>query len=170
VTLKAPPPPSRKKAAEKVKCNYKSAKSKKKAIASSNNNSKDMAYVQPFAALAKGLNKPLAFSLESNQWYTPVDGTSLVGSSLNVKDIRPEPVILPGNSPKELNHSTNICMQHHHWCKHTHLNDDSSNDQNIHAYSLSKDNHKTGEVIESPPIKLPTKSNQHSCCQHNIFS
>jgi hypothetical protein len=66
VTFEAPPPPVRKKAAEKVKCNNKLAKNKKKAITSSNDNSKDMAYNQPFAALAKGLDKPLAFSLKSN--------------------------------------------------------------------------------------------------------
>jgi hypothetical protein len=41
------------------------AKNRKKAIASSNDDGKDMVYDdQPFAASAKGLNKPLAFFLE----------------------------------------------------------------------------------------------------------
>jgi hypothetical protein len=66
VTFKAPPPPACKEAAEKVKRNNKSAKNKRKAVTSSNDNGKDMAYTQPFADLAKGLDKPLAFSLESN--------------------------------------------------------------------------------------------------------
>jgi hypothetical protein len=48
-------------------------------------------------------------------------------------------------------------MQHQHWRKRICLNDNSSNDQSIHAYPLSKDNQKTGEVIESPPIKLLSK-------------
>jgi hypothetical protein len=86
-----------------------------------------------------------------------VDGTLSLGNSLNVKDIRPEPTIIPGNTPKELSLSNNVCTQHHHWRKRTHLNDNSSNDQSIHAYFLSKENHKTGEVIESPPIKLLNK-------------
>ncbi len=66
VTFKAPPPPACKKAAEKVKHNNKLAKNNRKTVTSSNNNGKDMAYAQPFAALAKGLDKPLAFSSESN--------------------------------------------------------------------------------------------------------
>ncbi len=66
VTFKAPPPPACKKAAEKVKHDNRSAKSGRKATAPSNDNGKAMAYTQLFAALAKGLNKPLAFSLESN--------------------------------------------------------------------------------------------------------
>jgi hypothetical protein len=66
VTFEAPPPPVCKKAAEKIKRNNKLAKNKCKAIVSSNNRGKDMAYAQPFAALAKGLDEPLAFSLESN--------------------------------------------------------------------------------------------------------
>jgi hypothetical protein len=65
VTFKAPPPPACKKAAEKVKHGNNLTKNKRKTIASSNNNSKDMVYAQPFVASAKGLNKPLAFSLES---------------------------------------------------------------------------------------------------------
>jgi hypothetical protein len=87
-----------------------------------------------------------------------VDSTSSLGKSLNVKDIRPEPSIIPGNTPKQLNSSNNVCTQHQHWCKRTRLNDNSSNNQSVHAYPLSKGNHKTGEVIESPPIKLPNKS------------
>jgi hypothetical protein len=86
-----------------------------------------------------------------------VDGTSLVGNRLNVKDIKPEPAIVPGNAPKKLNHSTNVCMQHQHQCKRIRLNDDSSNNQSVHTYPLSKNNGKTSEVIESPPIKLPSK-------------
>ncbi len=67
VTFEAlPPPPAQKKAAEKVKHHNRLAKSGKKATASSNNDGKAMAYAQSFAALAKGLNKLLAFSLESN--------------------------------------------------------------------------------------------------------
>jgi hypothetical protein len=66
MTFEAPPPPARKKAAEKVKRDNRLAKNGKKATSPSNNNGKDMAYVHPFAASAKGLNKPLAFSLESN--------------------------------------------------------------------------------------------------------
>ncbi len=73
------------------------------------------------------------------------------------KDIRPEPVIVPGNAPKRLSCGNNVCTQHHHWRKHTRLNDNSGDDQSIHAYPLSKGNHKTGEVIEPPPIKLPNK-------------
>ncbi len=37
------------------------------------------------------------------------------------------------------------------------MTNDSSNDQSNHAYSLSKGNHKTSEVIESPSIKSPNK-------------
>jgi hypothetical protein len=66
VTFKAPPAPARKKAAEKVEHLNRLAKSGKKATASSNNNGKAMAYAQPFATLAKGLNEPLAFSSESS--------------------------------------------------------------------------------------------------------
>ncbi len=58
-------------------------------------------------------------------------------------------------------------MQHQHWCKHSRLNNNSSNDQSIHSYPLSKGNQETSEVIESPPMKLPNKkapySNLHSC-------
>jgi hypothetical protein len=86
-----------------------------------------------------------------------VDGTSSLGNSLNVKDIRPEPAIVPGNAPKELNRSNNVCTQHQHQRKRIHCNDNSSNDQSVRAYPLSKDNCETGEVIESPPIKLPSK-------------
>jgi hypothetical protein len=99
----------------------------------------------------------LTFSLEDNCQYTPVDGTFLVGNSLNVKDIKPEPAIVSGNALKELNCSTNVCTQHQRQRKRIHLNDDSSNDQSIHAYPLAEDNRKTGEVIKSPPIKLPSK-------------
>jgi hypothetical protein len=87
----------------------------------------------------------------------PVDSTLSLGNSLNIKDIRPESAIVPGNAPKELNCSNDVCTQHHHWHKCTHLNDDSSNNQSVHTYSLSKENHKTGVVIESSPIKLPNK-------------
>ncbi len=66
VTFKASPPPVRKKAAEKIKCDNRSAKSGNWATTPSNNNSKAMVYAQPFAALAKGLNEPLVFSLEDN--------------------------------------------------------------------------------------------------------
>jgi hypothetical protein len=116
-----------------------------------------MAYAQPFAALAKGLDEPLAFSSEDDWQYVPVDCTSLVGNSLNVKDIKPKPDNVPGNAPKQLNSSDNDCTQHH--CQHErmHLDDNSSNDQSVRAYPLSKDNRKTGEVIESPPSKLPSK-------------
>jgi hypothetical protein len=86
-----------------------------------------------------------------------VEGTASLGDSLNAKDIRQEPSLVHGNAPQQLSCSNNVCTQHHHWRKHTHLNDDSSNDQNVHAHPLSKGNHKTGEVIESPPIKLPNK-------------
>jgi hypothetical protein len=65
MTFEAPPPPVCKKAAEKDKRNNKLAKNKRKAVTFSNNNSnKDMVYAQPFAALVKGLNMPLAFSSE----------------------------------------------------------------------------------------------------------
>ncbi len=86
-----------------------------------------------------------------------MDGTPSLGNSLNVKDIKPEPVINPGNAPKQLSCSNNVCTQHHHWHKHTRLNDNSSNNKSIHVYPLSKRNHKTGEVIESPSIKFPNK-------------
>ncbi len=66
ITFKAPPPPARKKAAETVEHHNRSAKSGKKATAPSNDDGKAMAYAQPFAALAKGLNEPLAFSSESD--------------------------------------------------------------------------------------------------------
>jgi hypothetical protein len=66
VIFEAPPPPVHKKAAKKVKHDNNLAKNKRKAVTSSNNNGKDMGYAQPFAALAKSLNEPLAFSLESN--------------------------------------------------------------------------------------------------------
>ncbi len=78
----------------------------------------------------------------------------ILGNSLNVKGIRPEPSIVPGNAPNQLNSSNNVCTQCQHWCKCTRLNNDSSNNQSIHAYPMSKGNHKTSEVIESPPIKL----------------
>jgi hypothetical protein len=160
LTFEAPPPPACKKVAEKVKQDNKSAKNKRKAITSSNNDGKDMAYAQPFMVSAKSLEEPLAFSLESNCRYAPVDGTLSLGNSLNVKDIRPEPAIVPGNAPKELNCSNNVCTQHHHWHKCTSLNDDSSNDQSIQAYSLSKEKLETSELIESPPIKLPNKKHR----------
>jgi hypothetical protein len=86
-----------------------------------------------------------------------VGGTSLVGNSLNVKDIQPKPAIIPGNAPKQLNSNDNVCTQHHRQRKCMRLDDNSSNDQSIRAYPLSKDINKTGEVIESPPIKLPSK-------------
>jgi hypothetical protein len=79
----------------------------------------------------------------------------ILGNNLNVKGIRPEPSIVPGNAPNQLNSSNNVCMQCQHWCKCTRLNNDLSNNQSIHAYPLSKGNHKTSEVIESQPIKLP---------------
>jgi hypothetical protein len=66
VTFKAPPPPVRKKTAEKIECNNRSTKSGKRATAPSNDNGKAMAYAQPFAVSAKGLDKPLAFSLEDD--------------------------------------------------------------------------------------------------------
>jgi hypothetical protein len=66
VTFKAPPPPACKKASEKVKRDNKSVKNKKKTVTSSNDNGKTMMYTQPFAASAKGLDKPLAFSLEED--------------------------------------------------------------------------------------------------------
>ncbi len=87
----------------------------------------------------------------------PVDGTSSLGNSLNVKDIKPESAIIPGNASKELNQSNNVCTQHQHQCKCICLNYDSGNDQSVHTYPLSEDNCKTSEVIESPPIKLPSK-------------
>ncbi len=65
----------------------------------------------------------------------PVDGTSLVGNSLMVKDIKPEPAIVPGNAPKKLNRSNNVCTQHQCQCKGIRLNDNSSDNQSIHAYS-----------------------------------
>ncbi len=86
-----------------------------------------------------------------------MDGTSLVGNSLNVKDIKPKPDIVPGNAPKHFKSSDNDCTQHHCQPKRMYLNDDSSNDQSVRAYPLSKDNRKTGEVIESPPSKLLSK-------------
>jgi hypothetical protein len=61
-----PPPPVRKKVAEKVTHHNRLAKSGKKATAPSNKDSKAMAYAQPFAASAKGLDEPLALSLEIN--------------------------------------------------------------------------------------------------------
>ncbi len=158
VTFEAPPPPPvRKKVAEKVKHHNRLAKSGKKATAPSNKDGKAMAYAQPFASSAKGLDKPLALSSESNQRYPPVDGTSLVGNSLHVKDIKQEPAIVLGNAPKESNRSTNVCMQRQHQCKRIRLDDDSSNNQSVHAYPLVKENCKTSEVIESPPIKLLSK-------------
>ncbi len=86
-----------------------------------------------------------------------MDGTSLVGNSLNGKDIKPIPDIVPGNAPKQLNSSDNDCTQHHRQRERMHLNDDSSDDQSVRAYPLSEDNGKTGEVIESPPSQLPSK-------------
>ncbi len=41
--------------------------------------------------------------------------------------------------------------------KLTHLDDDSNNAQCIYAYPLSEEDHKTGEVIELPPTKFPSK-------------
>ncbi len=84
VTFKAPPPPAHKKVAEKVERGNKLVKNKRRATASSNNDGKDTAYAQSVSALAKGLKEPLAFSLESDWWYVPVDGTSSLGNSLNV--------------------------------------------------------------------------------------
>jgi hypothetical protein len=66
VTFEAPPPPACKKVEEKVKHLNRLAENRKKTIASSNGNGKAMAHTQPFAASAKGLNKPLAHSLESD--------------------------------------------------------------------------------------------------------
>jgi hypothetical protein len=66
ITFEASSPPACKKAAEKVEHHTRSAKSGKKATAPSNNNGKAMAYAQPFAAVVKGPNEPLAFSLEIN--------------------------------------------------------------------------------------------------------
>ncbi len=86
-----------------------------------------------------------------------MDGISLVGNSLNAKDIKPKPAIVPGNAPKQLNSSDNVCTQHHCQHKRMHLNDNSSDNQSIRSYPLSKDNRKTGEVVELPPIKLPSK-------------
>jgi hypothetical protein len=48
-------------------------------------------------------------------------------------------------------------MQHQRQHKHIRLDDDSSNNQSVSAYPLSEDNRETGEVIKSPPIKLPSK-------------
>jgi hypothetical protein len=66
VTFLTPPPPVHKKVAEKVKRSNKLAKKKRKPIASFDNNGKDMVYAQSASASAKGLDEPLAFSLESD--------------------------------------------------------------------------------------------------------
>jgi hypothetical protein len=67
VTFLAPLPPGWKKAAEKVKHRDKPAKKKRKTIAaSSNDDGKGMAYAQSTLASAKGLEEPLAFSLDSD--------------------------------------------------------------------------------------------------------
>jgi hypothetical protein len=63
----------------------------------------------------------------------------------------------PREHTKKLTSSDNVCTQKKHWCKHTHLDDDNSNIQNIYAYPSSKEDHETGEVTESPPINLPSK-------------
>jgi hypothetical protein len=64
VTFEAPPSPACKKATEKVERDNKLVKNKRKTITSSNDNGKAMTYTQPFAVSAKGLVKPLTFSLE----------------------------------------------------------------------------------------------------------
>jgi hypothetical protein len=64
ITFLAPPPPACTKAAEKVEHGNKPAKKKTKTIASFKDNGKDMAYAQSALASAKGLEEPLAFSLE----------------------------------------------------------------------------------------------------------
>jgi hypothetical protein len=66
VTFEAPPPPACKKAAEKVERDNKLVKNKRKTITSSKDNDKVMTYTQPFPASAKGLDEPLAFSLEGD--------------------------------------------------------------------------------------------------------
>ncbi len=86
-----------------------------------------------------------------------MDGTFLVGYSLNVKDIKPKLDIVPGNAPKQFNSSDNDCTQHHRQRERMGLNDNSSNDQSVRTYPLSEDNRETGEVIESPPSKLLSK-------------
>jgi hypothetical protein len=68
-----------------------------------------------------------------------------------------KPAIIPGNAPKQLNSSDNGCTQHHCQRKCMRLDDNSSDDQSIRTYPLSEDNRETGEVIESPSIKLPSK-------------
>jgi hypothetical protein len=88
-----------------------------------------------------------------------VDGTSLsLGNSLNVKTIQPVPCIVPGNTPKQYNSNHNDCTQGQNWCTPTHLDNNNSNVQSIFAYPLTKEDQETGEVIESPPIKLPSKN------------
>ncbi len=66
MTFKAPPHLACKKAAEKVERDNKLVKNKRKIVTSSNNNCKAMTYTQSFAASAKGLDEPLAFSSEDN--------------------------------------------------------------------------------------------------------
>jgi hypothetical protein len=66
ITFLAPPPQMHKKVAEKVERDNKPVKKKRKTIASSDNNGKDMLYAQSTSASAKGLEEPLAFSLDSN--------------------------------------------------------------------------------------------------------
>jgi hypothetical protein len=45
------------------------------------------------------------------------------------------------------------------WCNPTHFDNDHSDVQSILAYPLAEEDQDTGEVIESPPIRLP--SNKH---------
>ncbi len=63
----------------------------------------------------------------------------------------------PWEPPKQLNSNDNVCMQNQHWCKRNHLDNDRSNAQSVYAHPLSKEDHKTSEVIESPPNKLSRK-------------
>jgi hypothetical protein len=95
-----------------------------------------------------------------------VDGASLfLGNSLNVKIIKPVPSvstevhsIVPGNTPKQYNSNNNDCTQEQNWCNPIHLDNNNSNVQSIFAYPLTKEDKETGEVIKSPPIKLPSKN------------
>jgi hypothetical protein len=93
-----------------------------------------------------------------------VDGTSLfLGNSLNVKTIKPVPSvstevhsIVPGITPKQYNSNNSNCT-HKKWGNPIHFDNDNSKVQSIFAYPLTKEDQETGEVIESPPTKLPSK-------------
>jgi hypothetical protein len=94
-----------------------------------------------------------------------VDGTSLfLANSFDVKIIKPVPSVstevhsfIPGNAPKQYNSNSNDCTQEQNCCNLIQLDGNNSNIQSIFAFPLTKEDQETGKVIESPPIKLPSK-------------